>query len=296
MTHAEIAAFLAICRHKNITKAAEALYTTQAALSAHLKALESELGCTLLLRQKGKRSLSLTAQGQNFYHLALQYQDLLQKMGSVGKTTVYPGLQITAIISVCNYLLPPVLERFMNKYPHSSLHLQSGEAETACLRLLQGKADLAFTTAKVETDQVAATSFLKDSFTIICEANAPYPDVVSKEDLPLWDEVYFRWSSEFAFWHQSTFEEHPNQFQAGVVTQIEMFVCRPNKWAFAPMSVANSLCASGKLRQCTPDFPIPSRSIYILRHRDNASTVGIQCFFDVLREVLQAQYGENFLL
>ena len=87
----------------------------------------------------------------------------------------------------------------MNKYPHSSLHLQSGEAETACLRLLQGKADLAFTTAKVETDQVAATSFLKDSFTIICEANAPYPDVVSKEDLPLWDEIYFRWSAEFAF-------------------------------------------------------------------------------------------------
>lgn len=296
MTHAEIAAFLAICRHKNITKAAEALYTTQAALSAHLKALESELGCTLLLRQKGKRSLSLTAQGQNFYHLALQYQDLLQKMGSVGKTTVYPSLQITAIISVCNYLLPPVLERFMNKYPHSSLHLQSGEAETACLRLLQGKADLAFTTAKVETDQVAATAFIKDSFTIICEANAPYPDVVSKEDLSLWDEIYFRWSAEFAFWHQSTFDEHPNQFQAGVVTQIEMFVSRPNKWAFMPKSVANYLSGSTKLRQCTPNFPIPSRSIYILRNRDCSDTPDIRCFLDVLREVLQEQYGDNFLL
>lgn len=296
MTHAEIAAFLSICRHKNITKAAEALYTTQAALSAHLKALESELGCTLLLRQKGKRSLSLTAQGQSFYQLALQYQDTMQKMSAVGKSAVHEILRISAIISIGDYLLPPVLDRFMDTYPLFALHLQSGEAESSVLRILQGKADLAFTTAKMETDQIAATPLLKDSFTVICSANAPYPDVVSLEELPPWDEISFRWSSEFSFWHQSTFGTLSNQFHAESANQIGLFVSRPNKWAFAPMSVANSLCASGKLRQCTPDFPIPSRSIYILRHRDNASTVGIQCFFDVLREVLQEQYGENFLL
>ena len=296
MTHAEIAAFLSICRHKNITKAAEALYTTQAALSAHLKALESELGCTLLLRQKGKRSLSLTAQGQNFYQLALQYQDTMQKMSAVGKGAAHEILRISAIISIGDYLLPPVLNRFMDTYPLFALHLQSGAAESSVLRILQGKADLAFTTAKMETDQIAATPLLKDSFTIICGANTPYSDVVSLEELSPWDEISFRWSSEFSFWHQSTFGTLLNQFHAESANQIELFVSRPNKWAFAPMSVANSLCASGKLRQCTPDFPIPSRSIYILRHRDNASTVGIQCFFDVLREVLQEQYGDNFLL
>ena len=200
MTQVEIAAFLAICRHKNITKAAEAMYTTQAALSAHLKALESELGCTLLLRQKGKRSLSLTAQGQAFYQLALQYQDIFHKMGSVGQNTVQESLRISAIISVGDYLLAPVLDRFMDTYPQFSLHLRAGEAETACMHILQGKTDLAFTTAKMETDQIVATPFLKDSFTIICGANSPYPDTVSLEALPLWDEISFRWSSEFAFW------------------------------------------------------------------------------------------------
>jgi len=296
MTQVEIAAFLAICRHKNITKAAEAMYTTQAALSAHLKALESELGCTLLLRQKGKRSLSLTAQGQAFYQLALQYQDIFHKMGSVGQNTVQESLRISAIISVGDYLLAPVLDRFMDTYPQFSLHLRAGEAETACMHILQGKTDLAFTTAKMETDQIVATPFLKDSFTIICGANSPYPDTVSLEALPLWDEISFRWSSEFAFWHQSTFDARPNQFHAESVNQIKLFVSRPNKWAFVPKSVANSLCATGKLRQCTPAFPIPGRSIYILRHRDNAETVGIRCFFDVLREVLQKPYGDNFLL
>lgn len=296
MTHAEIMAFLSICRYKNITKAAAAMYTTQAALSAHLKALETELGCALLLRQKGKRTLSLTAQGQAFYQLALQYQDTMQKMSAVGKNAVRENLRISAIISVCNYLLSPVLERFMDSYPQFSLHLQTGEAESAVLRILQGKTDLAFTTAKVETDQIVATPFLKDPFTIICEANAPYPEVVSKDMLIPWDEVYFRWSSEFAFWHQSAFDSDLSQFHAQAVSQIELFIARPNKWAFVPKSIANSLCASTKFRQCTPDFPIPNRSIYILRHRDNASTAGIQCFFDVLREMLQDQYGDHFLL
>lgn len=296
MTHAEIMAFLSICRHKNITKAADAMYTTQAALSAHLKALETELGCPLLLRQKGKRTLSLTAQGQAFYQLALQYQDTMQKMSAVGKSAVQENLRISAIISVCNYLLSPVLERFMDSYPQFSLHLQTGEAETAVLRILQGKTDLAFTTAKIETDQIVATPFLKDPFTIICEANAPYPEIVSKEDLHLWHEVYFKWSSEFAFWHQSAFDSDISQFHAEAVSQIELFISRPNKWAFVPQSIANSLCASSRFRQCTPNFPIPSRAIYILRHRDNASTNGIHVFFDVLREMLQEQYGDNFLL
>ncbi len=272
------------------------MYTTQAALSAHLKALETELGCSLLLRQKGKRTLSLTAQGQAFYQLALQYQDTMQKMRSVGKNTVHENLRISAIISVADYLLAPVLDRFMDIYPQFTLHLRAGEAETACLHILQGKTDLAFTTAKMETDQIAATPFLKDSFTVICSANAPYPDIVALEELPPWDEISFRWSSEFAFWHQSTFGILPNQFHAESVNQIGRFVSRPNKWAFVPMSVANSLCASGTLRQCRPGFPIPSRSIYILRHRDTASTAGIQCFFDVLREMLQEPYGEDFLL
>ena len=67
MTAVDIEVFLAVCRHKNISKAAEVLHITQATLSIRLKALEEELGYPLLLRGKGKRSLSLTAQGQVFY-------------------------------------------------------------------------------------------------------------------------------------------------------------------------------------------------------------------------------------
>lgn len=296
MTAIDIEVFLAVCRHKNISKAAEALHITQATLSIRLKALEEELGYALILRGKGKRSLSLTAQGQVFYQLALQHQEILQKMKSVDQTMAQESLQLSTISSVGNYLLPPVLDRFMEDYPQFSLSVYSMEAEAASLSILHGKTDMALSTAKMETDQIAATPFLRDPFTVICSAHSPYPDTVSLKDLPPWHEVYVKWSAEYEFWHKSTFNNQPHQFHVELMGQLELFVSRPNKWALVPQSVANYFQNASSLRECTPTFSIPDRSIYILRPKDNADTLGIQCFINTLRTVLHAQYGDHFLL
>lgn len=297
MTNTEIMVFLAICRHKNISRAAEELYITQASLSAHLKALEAELGCTLLIRRKGKRSLSLTTQGQAFYDLALQYQDIMQKMSTVDKGAPLEKLQVSAINSVGNYILPPAWKRFLDRYPHIRLTVQNIEAEAAFLSIIGGKTDIAFSTAKMETDQIVATPFLRDPFTVLCAADAPFPETVALKDLPHWDEIYIRWSAEYEFWHQSTFGAEPlSQFQLELLEQIELFVSRPGKWALVPQSVADHLCAVSPLRRCVPAFRIPDRSIYILRRRDNAEADSIRCFLDTLREVLQQPYGDNLLL
>ena len=55
MTHTGIECFLAICRHKTGSAAAQALYITQPSLSARLKVLERELGLQLFYRRKGSR-------------------------------------------------------------------------------------------------------------------------------------------------------------------------------------------------------------------------------------------------
>ena len=296
MTAIDIEAFLAVCRHKNISKAADALHITQATLSIRLKALEEELGYPLILRGKGKRTLSLTAQGQVFYQLALQHQEILQKMRSVDQNSSHQSLRLSTIDSVGNYLLPPILARFMEDYPQFSLSVYNLEAEAASLSILHGKTDMALSTAKMETDQIVATPFLQDPFTVLCAVDAPYPDKVTQGDLPLWHEIYIRWSAEYEFWHKSNFDNHPHQFHLELMGQLELFLSRPNKWALVPQSVAHYFRDSPKLRECIPSFSIPDRSIYILRHKDNADTMGIQCFIDTLRTVLQEPYGDHFLL
>lgn len=297
MTNTGIEAFLAICRHKNISKAADELYITQASLSARLKALEEELGCTLLLRSKGKRELTLTTQGQSFYTLALQYRDVMQKINAVGYAAPSERLRVSAINSVGNYLLPEVLKRFAIDYPHIRLTVQDMEAELASMSIISGKTDIAFSTSKVETDQIVATSFLKEPFSVICGVNAALPAQVTREDLSPEQEVYINWSAEYAFWRQTTFgSDEAAHIRLELMGQIGLFASMPGKWALVPRSVANHLCVHGELRQCTPLFPIPLRSIYVLRHRDNAESPAILCFLDTLREVLRQQNIGEFLL
>ncbi len=297
MTHSEIEAFFSACRHKNITKAAEELFITQSSLSTRLKTLEETLGCALLIRSKGKREISLTAQGQAFYDLARQYRDIVQKMGAVGRDAAAANLYISAIDSVGNYLLPPVLERFLKHYPHIRLSLQEMEAEMTCLSIIRGKTDLAFSTSKVETDQIVAIPFLSEPFALICSTESPYGDQVALEDLIPENEIYIRWSADYEFWHQSAFGPVPlYQAHLDIMGQIELFVSQPGKWTFAPKSVAEHLCSSPRLRQCIPSFRIPNRSLYLLRHRDTAETANVRCFLDTLRDVLLEQNTEGMLL
>ena len=57
--------FVAVARHSNITRAADALFITQPSLSVQLHALERELGTTLLERRT--RGVRLTEAGERFY-------------------------------------------------------------------------------------------------------------------------------------------------------------------------------------------------------------------------------------
>lgn len=297
MMDSGIEAFFVICRHRNISKAAAELFITQSALSSRLKALEDELGCPLLIRAKGKREISLTTQGQAFYDLALQYRDIMHKIHALGKGAAAEALRVSSIDSVGTYLLPSALDRFLKKYPQVRLSVQEMEADMACLSMIRGKTDLAFSTAKVETDQIVATPFLSDPYTLICATAASYPQQVPLEHLSLSNEVYIRWSADYAFWHQSTFgADAHSQIRLDIMGQIELFVSQPERWSIVPRSVANALCSSGRLRQCTPLFRIPDRLIYVLRHRDNAEAVNTRRFLDTLREVLSAESTDGLLL
>lgn len=68
-------AFVAIVKYGGVIKAAAQLHLTQPALSASLKALETDLGCALFDRSRGNRRIRLTPSGQRFHARALAILD-----------------------------------------------------------------------------------------------------------------------------------------------------------------------------------------------------------------------------
>lgn len=85
MDQKDIMIFLELVRCRNISKTAENLYLSQSAVSSRLKALEEEMGCQLVLRSKGQRSVDLTRQGEEFISVAERWKLLWRKL--LRKTT-----------------------------------------------------------------------------------------------------------------------------------------------------------------------------------------------------------------
>lgn len=297
LTNLDIDAFLMICQHKSISRAAESLFICQSTLSERLKSLERELNCTLFLRRKGSRDLVLTAEGEVFYDLALQYRNIVKKMLALGTDHSNVKLCISSINSIANYLLPPVYEQFARQYPHIQLELQDMQAEQACRSILQEKTDLAFSTENRITERITATPFLAEPLVFVCTADSSYPDTVDTSMLSIKNQIYAPWSSDLERWQQMIFGTSTlPQVQLGLVNQIQFFLTKPADWAIVPHGLAKQLLKDNRIRQCQTTFEIPHRMIYILSDRRAHERECVVCFLECLKEVLSNEDTTGLLL
>lgn len=127
----------AVWQHKNITRAAEQLYTSQPALSYRLRQIERKLGIRLF--DSSSRGLVFSAQGR---YLAQRAAGMLQEFQQLKSTLSdldrprQGELRIGVSSNYAAYRLPERLAAFCRLYPGISVSLISGYSE-AIFRKLQ---------------------------------------------------------------------------------------------------------------------------------------------------------------
>jgi len=102
MTIEYLEEFRTVVRHRNITRAAEALFKSQSTLSRHLSELEGELGAQLI--ERDNRVFRLTAAGEYFYQ---ETQGILSDLDRVRRKVRQLGDGYTGslhILSFCSYV------------------------------------------------------------------------------------------------------------------------------------------------------------------------------------------------
>ena len=291
MTETEISCFLAICRYKTGSRAAEVLYITQPSLSTRLKTLEKELGCKLFFRSKGSREMVLTPAGRAFYPLALEYESLLQRMQNIS-TQQQSQLRISSLDSLDTFLLPRVYEAFVQKYPHIRLELQDMDVEPASASIRAGTTDLAFTTAPNTDRGLKQTLLFQEPMVLICSADAPLQGVVSVEQLTRVAEVFIDWSQAFVRWHWQTLGLLP-KLSVSIMSHLQQFLERGNCWSIVPVSVAYGLEQRCAIRRLETAFTLPHREVSFLTAQEENSPA-VQAFCECLLETV-ARYPELIL-
>lgn len=284
MTHTGIECFLAICRHKTGSAAAQSLYITQPSLSARLKVLEQEIGAQLFYRRKGSREMVLTSAGREFYQLAVQYEALMEKMHKLGhreNTT----LRIACFNSLGTYLLPAVYKLFLESHPGISLQMQDMEMVAASQSILRGETDIAFTSGHVSDSQLRQIPAFSEPMVLICAADSQLQASAALSQLPEQEEVFVQWSGDFARWHRKVFGNSQPQISVSIMTQLRQFLEREDRWAIVPASVAKGLAEECRICQLKTGIPLPRREISCLvsSHRP---VPALDAFLDCLRKVL----------
>ena len=109
----QIAAFVETARRQSVSRAADALFISQPALTARLKGLEADLGAQLFVR--GPRGMRLTDAGSAFLPYAVRSLETLTD-GRMQVNALERGgagrLAIGAAPAVSTYVLPALLKRF----------------------------------------------------------------------------------------------------------------------------------------------------------------------------------------
>lgn len=142
-----IRAFLKVNETGSFSRAAEALFITQPAISKRIATLEQSLG-THLFDRIGK-TVQLTEAGLALlpnYQRILEEIDESHRIISNLRETTSGHLRLATSHHIGLHRLPPVLKQFSKKYPEVVLELQFMDSEQATQLVLQGEIELGIIT------------------------------------------------------------------------------------------------------------------------------------------------------
>ncbi len=127
MRHSQLKAFHFVAKYGGFSRAAEALFLTQPAISEQVRKLEQDHD--LLLFQRERKRVHLTQEGEQLYRFTKQYfeiEDQIEDYLSETKAAIDGELRIIADSA---HHMTSFLGPFQKKYPNITITVRSGNTE-----------------------------------------------------------------------------------------------------------------------------------------------------------------------
>ncbi|NMB42004.1 MAG: LysR family transcriptional regulator [Firmicutes bacterium] len=177
--------FIEVARQKSFSRAAENIFLTQPTVSAHIKALEEEVGAPLL--DRSQRELRLTGAGKVLFRYARQLLGIKEKALSAIEQEyrmIKGRLEIASSSVPGAYILPGLMKGFVEKYPGVTFAVMLRDTRQVYESIREYTYDLGFVGEPVQPNTLEQISLLKDELVL---AAAP-GTVLPGEEPPQEDE------------------------------------------------------------------------------------------------------------
>ena len=206
MTEDQLLAFLTVARTRSLSRAADELDLSQPTISDRLRALEHELGVTLVRRQG--RGVTLTPEGEAFLPYARRALDVI-KQGAESARAAHTGsvgrVSIAVSVTAGAYLFAPALVAFQAAHPDVEVQVRSAHSWESPGLLLDDVAHLALTSGALLHPQIETVAEFHSRLALVARADHPLARSVrvTKADLleqqllvSYWGPAYQRFLEE----------------------------------------------------------------------------------------------------
>lgn len=167
MTLTQLEIFVAVAQRRGFTLAATELNISQSAVSHAIRALEQELGVTLLLRYQGQ--IELTDIGATLVQRAnamLGLADAMRMEAADAQAMKVGTLRIGSFGPTSSQrLLPLILDSFSHLHPGIEIHIDEGPDRQVVQWLLDRRVDVGFVT--LPNDQFDTCLLLEDQMVAV---------------------------------------------------------------------------------------------------------------------------------
>ena len=174
MADRRLQVFHAVAKQLSFTKAAEALFMTQPAVTFQIKQLEEHFNTRLFERGHGR--IALTPAG----HVVLEYAERILGLSAeldirLKEMTgqIAGPLLVGASTTIAEFLLPQVLGAFKSKYPLVQPRLLVANSEIVESRVAEHTLDIGFIEAPSHLSNVSTDVCCEDELQVVCAPSHP---------------------------------------------------------------------------------------------------------------------------
>jgi len=295
MNHSSIEAFLAIVSTKSISKAAELLFMSQSAVSLQLKALEEELGVTLIERQKGHRNVEVTQKGKDFILIAKGFVQL-HKVAKAFKHETKKNITISSVDSLSLFTFSSFYQQLVFGDDLMNLSIITHQSPEIYELVDNRIVDVGLVLMKTYMRSITVRPIFREKMAFVSLAgnhiNERVSGIIHPKDLNYEKEVLLTWSPEFSQWHDSWCRpNHYPKIQVDTISMLMQFL-HDDYWAIIPVSIIKILQKSYPVQMLMLDEEPPDRICYILtnKYQKQLQASGIKVFEERLEKYLQENY------
>jgi len=294
----QLEGFVEIARRGSVSRAAEALFVTQPALSARLKSLESQVGAQLFVRTG--RGVRLSEAGHAFLPYAQRALEAVSEghrlVGEVARGGA-GELALGAAPAVSTYVLPAILERFHLEHPNVRLAVRTGHSEEVLDLVLHEQVQIGLVRA-LRHPEIESVPLYEDELVLVANpahrfaaAGEIAVEEMSEEQLILFDRTSSYHDLSSAFFREAGVVPR-GVMELDNIDATKKMVRQGLGVALLPHTAVAEELEAGTLRSVTIADAVPvRRRIVAIRRRDAGPPAGVVAAFlatlEELREDLQ---------